>query len=89
MRLLTLKVIQPDETSTALIYVITLTVRAGVTMQLNLLQPPTRSSRIINNKRCKKKTKNNPSRCFYINNELEKRKKEKMLTSVFYREAST
>ena len=89
MRLLTLKVIQPDETSTALIYDITLTVRAGVTMQLNLLQPPSRSSGIINNKRCKKKTKNYPSRCFYINNELEKRKKEKMLTSVFYREAST
>ena len=49
MRLLTLKVIQPDETSTALIYDITLTVRAGVTMQLNLRQPPTRSSGIIHN----------------------------------------
>ena len=52
MRLLTLKVIQPDETSTA-----TLTARAAVTMQLNLRQPPTRSSGIINNKICKKKTK--------------------------------
>ena len=60
MRLLTLKVIQPDETSTALIYDITLTVRAGVTMPLNLRQPPTRSSGIIH-KTCKKKTKNYPS----------------------------
>ena len=47
MRLLTLKVIQPDETSTALIYDSTPTVRADVTMQLILRQPPTRSSGII------------------------------------------
>ena len=60
MRLLTLKVIQPDETSTALIYDIAVTVRTAVSMQLNLRQQPRRSSGIIHNT-CKKKTKNYPS----------------------------
>ena len=52
-------------------------------MQLNLLRPPTRSSGIINNKICKKKTKNYPSRCFYINHELQKRKRRKCSLAYF------
>ena len=59
VRLLTLKVIQSDETSTALCYYSN--VRTAVTMQLNLRQPPMRSSEIINYTICKKKTKNYPS----------------------------
>ena len=77
MRLLTLKVIQPDETSTALSYYSN---RKGC--RYHAIKSP---SGIINNTICKKKTKIYPPRCFNINHELQKRKKEKMVTGVFYR----
>ena len=71
--------VEGDSAGTKLqpLYDITLTVRATVTMQLNLRQPPMKSSGIINNTICKKKTKNYPSWCFYINHELQKREKRR------------